>query len=79
MLPEEEDIEWHSNRISLPTDPYGLQDPGVPQLAADQVILKHAWLLSTDVQMLKYFNCYACSVSDQTYGMVEGLPSYYLA
>lgn len=49
MLPEQEDVEWHSDRIPLSTDPNGLQDARVSQLAADQVVLEHAWLLNADV------------------------------
>lgn len=48
MLPEQEDVEWHSDGVSLSTDSDGLQDPRVSQLAADQLVLKHARLLNTD-------------------------------
>lgn len=41
-------MEWHSDRIPLSTDPNGLQDARVSQLAADQVVLKHVWLLNAD-------------------------------
>lgn len=51
MLPEQEDVEWHSDRIPLSTDPNGLQDTRVSQLAADQVVLKHTWLLNVDAHV----------------------------
>ena len=49
MLPEQEDVEWHSDRIPLSTDPNGLEDPRVFQLVDDQVVLKHTWLLNTHI------------------------------
>lgn len=48
MLPEQEDGEWHSDRIPLSTDPNGLHDTRVSQLVADQVVLIYTWLLNTD-------------------------------
>lgn len=45
MLPEQEDVERHSDRISLSTDPNGLQDTGVSQLAAHKFNFKHTWFL----------------------------------
>lgn len=53
MLPEQEDIEWHSDWISLFADPNGLHDTRVQQLAVYQFVLKHTWLLKTDVQKLR--------------------------
>lgn len=50
-LPEQEGVEWHSDRISLPTDPDGLQDTRVSQLAAHQVVFKHTWLLNIEVDI----------------------------
>lgn len=49
ILPEQEDVEWHSDRISLFSDPNGFQDTRVSQLAAHQIVFKHTWLLNTDV------------------------------
>lgn len=54
VLPEQEDVEWHSDRIPLSTDPNGLQDARVSQLAADQLVLKHAWLLSADAHVSQW-------------------------
>ncbi len=51
MLPEQEDVEWHSDRIALSADPDGLKDTRVSQLAADQVVLKHTWLLNADAHV----------------------------
>lgn len=51
MLPEQEDVEWHSDRIPLSADPNGLEDTRVSQLAADQVVLKHTWLLNADAHV----------------------------
>ena len=45
--PEEEDMEWQSDWKAFPPDPDRLQDTRIMQLTADQVQLKHAWLLHT--------------------------------
>lgn len=52
-LPEQEDVERHSDRIPLSADPDGLQDARVSQLAADQVVLKNAWLLKLGCKDVK--------------------------
>lgn len=65
ILPKQEDIEWHPNWISLFTDPDCFQDPRVAQLAADQVVLKHAWLLSRNRQQLGSTFQNTSSVRDQ--------------
>lgn len=82
MSPEQEDVEWHSDRIPLSTDPDGLQHTGVSQLTADQVVLKHAWLLNTDVKRghseagFMHANDRYHQEEDR---MPKNLPSYYLA
>lgn len=43
--PEEEDVEVHPDGIALLADADGLQDARVPQLTADQLVLKHGSLL----------------------------------
>lgn len=43
--PEEEDVEVHPDGIALFADADGLQDARVPQLTADQLVLKHGSLL----------------------------------
>jgi len=52
VLPEQEGVEWHSDRIPLSADPDGLEGACVSQLAADQLVLKHTRLLNSDVRTL---------------------------
>lgn len=75
-VPEEKDVEWHSDRVALSADPDGLQDPGVSQLAADQLVLKHGWPLFTVGQMHRFMCDSAKSSNVQN---VDGVPSYCLA
>lgn len=43
--PEEEDVEVHPDGVALFADADGFQDARVPQLTADQLVLKHGSLL----------------------------------
>lgn len=88
-LPEQEDVEWHSDRIPLSTDPNGLQDARVSQLAADQVVLEHGRLLNADVNTYKkkmslpawHSETALTHANDHQWKhrMFENLPSCYLA
>lgn len=63
--PEEEDVEVHPDRVALFAYPDGLQDARVPQLTADQLVLKHCRLLKKkDYQKIKTWGygpkCFVC-------------------
>lgn len=51
--PEEEDVEVHPDRVALFADADGLQDARVPQLIADQLVLKHGSLLRENKKQQK--------------------------
>lgn len=53
-VPEQEHAEGHSDRIPLPANPNGLQDPRVFQLAADEVVIKHTGFLMADGHTVTY-------------------------
>lgn len=52
--PEEEDVEVHPDGVALFADADGLQDARVPQLTADQLVLKHASLLRKKTNKQKH-------------------------
>lgn len=67
-LPEQKNVEWHSDRIPLPADPDGLQDPRVSQLVADQLCFKHSWLLNAEKHVRMFDKRgLSCSVGEETY------------
>ena len=80
LVPEQEDIERHPDRISLPTDPDGFQDARVSQLAAHQFVFHHTWQLNTvDKYTCEHTNTKPSSNDQCEYRIRINLPSCYLA